>query len=312
MSTTRTIGVLTHDDDNDQAAHEAYKRHEQSEILMDRVQLLKLRTALVGIAGFLLLTVTLAALIEFFPYALAAIKHLWASDSRVHVPGQLFVNLDSTSRMPWILPLTFLAVAALGVSAMSRDAMTALQRKLWLVLMVLLGSGAVWTQLSADGNRTAQAQLEAALKKQDWSRSAMLLGGVNTMSAHYVRAQIALAQGDAPGAREQGLKLMPAVDQLLMSPPDISRPTLYFRDMRPAVLQRIDLATYGAAHSEVSIALAQGYGAPETSIWVSAIELGLALLASALGLVCAGLTLGLWYRMVQRVRAVRLWTSVAI
>ncbi len=297
---------------NDQAAHEAYERHAQNDILMDRVQLLKLRTALVGVLGFLLLATTVAALIAFFPQALAAIKHLWASRSVVHVPGQLFSNLASTTRMPWILPIAFLAVAALGVSAMSRDAMTAFQRKCWLALMVVLGAGAVWTQLSSDGSRTAQAQLEAALKKQDWARAATLLSGANPRGAEYVLAQIALAQGDAAGAREQGLKLMPAVEQLLMHPQLENQSAVFLREMRPLVLRRIDLATYGAAHSEVSIALAQGRGTPEPSAWGSAIQLGVALLASAMGLVCAGLVLGLWYGMVKRVRAVRLWASMAM
>ncbi len=307
---------MTLSDHDSSDAHDHAAQAEQHQRLHDRVELLKLRTALVGILGFLLLAMALTALLSFGPQALSAISSLWAGEAQVQVPANLFANMSDTSRWPLVLQLAFLAVAGLGVSAMSRGAMSPLHRKLWLVLLFGLGGAALAMQLSGEGNRAARGHLESALKKQDWAEASKLLPvDSNAIGAAYVQAQIALAQGDAAAARVQGLKFLPDLEQaLLRKHPDGPKAGGYLyeptRDFRALTLKRIDEATYGGMHSEVSIRLQQGQSAAPSG-WLARGAKPLLSLAAALVAVCvAALLLLLWYAMVHRVQRVSTWASM--
>lgn len=117
-----------------------YEQQEQRQRLQDRVELLKLRTALLGVIGFLLLAMAAVMLLSVGPTAIDAFTSVLIGVGPVHTPENLYADLSNTSRMPLILQLSFLAVAALGVSAMSRDGMSALHCKLWLAWGGLLCS----------------------------------------------------------------------------------------------------------------------------------------------------------------------------
>ena len=302
------------------AGHDVQAGHEQQEQrqrLQDRVELLKLRTALLGLIGFLLLAMAAVMLLNVGSSAIDAIASVLIGAGSVHTPENLYADLDNTSRMPLILQLSFLAVAALGVSAMSRDGMSALHCKLWLVLLTGLGGAALFIQLTLDGSRASRSPLQAAIDKKDWAQASSLLPfEANPIGAAYVQAQIALAQNDTVGAGVQGFKVLPLVEQVLFrkhadGQPTNSlmyQPTRYFR---LDVLQRIDLATYGAAHSELSIEPGPGLNSAQSSrvaqITKSILTAAAALLALALSI----LILTLWVAMVRRVKAVSVWASMA-
>jgi len=119
--------------------------------------LLKLRTALLGVIGFLLLAMAAVMLLGVMPSAIDAFASVLIGVGPVHVPENLFADLSNTSRMPLISQLSFLAVAGLGVSAMSRYSMSALHCKLWLVLLVGLGRGC-FARPSYAGRQSSVAQ----------------------------------------------------------------------------------------------------------------------------------------------------------
>lgn len=299
---------------DEQAGHE---QQEQRQRLQDRVELLKLRTALLGLIGFLLLAMAAVMLLNVGPSAIDAIASVLIGAGSVHTPENLYADLGNTSRMPLILQLSFLAVAALGVSAMSRDGMSALHCKLWLVLLTGLGGSALFIQLTMDGSRASRSPLQSAIDKKDWIQASRLLPfEANPMGAAYVQAQIALAQNDTVGAGVQGFKVLPLVEQVLFrkhadGQPTNSlmyQPTRYFR---LDVLRRIDLATYGAAHSELSIALGPGTDSAKSSRVAQIVRSMLTAAAALLALALSTFILMLWVTMVRRVKTVSVWASMA-
>ena len=135
------------------------------------------------------------------------------------------------------------------------------------------------------------------------------------MGAAYVQAQIALVQNDVVGAGVQGIKVLPLIEQVLLPrhaggpPADSSmyQPTRYFRI---DVLQRIDLTTYGAAHSEMSIEPGPGLNSAQFS---RAAQITRSMLAAAVALFAMALSiliLTLWVAMVRRVKTVSVWASM--
>ncbi len=305
--------AAVHDVHDVQAGHE---QQEQRQLLQDRVELLKLRTALVGIIGFLLLAMAAVMLISVGPSAIDAMASVLIRVGPVHVPENLYADLGTTSRMPLVLQLSFLAVAALGVSAMSRDGMSALHCKLWLVLLAGLGGCALFFQLTMDGSRASRSTLQSAIDKKDWVQASRLLPfEANPMGAAYVQAQIALVQNDTVGAGAQGFKVLPLVEQVLFRkhadglPANSSmyQPTRYFR---VDVLKRIDLATYGAAHSELSIETGPATNSAQSSRVAQITRSILTVAAALLALALSTLALMLWVTMLRRVKAVSLWASM--
>lgn len=298
-----------------QAGHE---QQEQGQRLQDRVELLKLRTALVGLIGFLLLAMAAVMLLNVGPSAIDAMASVLIGAGSVHIPENLYADLGNTSRMPLILQLSFLAVAALGVSAMSRDGMSGLHCKLWLVLLAGLGGSALFTQLTLDGNRASRNPLQSAVDKKDWAEASRLLPfEANPMGSAYVQAQIALVQNDTVGAGAQGVKVLPLIEQELLRkhadglPANSSmyQPTRYFR---VDVLQRIDLATYGAAHSELSIEPGPGTNSAQSSRVAQITRSMLTVAAALLALALSTFILMLWVSMVRRVKTVSVWASMTV
>lgn len=293
-----------------------YEQQEQRQRLQDRVELLKLRTAFLGLMGFLLLAMAAVMLLNVGPSAIDAVASVLLGAGSVHIPENLYADLSNTSRMPLILQLSFLAVAALGVSAMSRNGMSALHCKLWLVLLVGLAAAALFTQLTLDGNRVSRGPLQSAIDKQDWAEAFRLLPfNTNAMGAAYVQAQIALVQNDAVGAGVQGIKILPLIEQeLLRTRADglsdngsIYQPTRYFRS---DVLRRIDLATYGAAHSELSIKASSETIPVQSSRVAQTARPILTAAVALLALALSTFVLMLWVSMVRRVRTVSAWASM--
>lgn len=137
------------------------------------------------------------------------------------------------------------------------------------------------------------------------------------MGAAYVQAQIALVQNDTLDAGVQGVKVLPLIEQVLfrkqadwpLASSLMYQPTRYFR---LDVLQRIDLATYGAAHSELSIALGPLTSFAKSSRVAQIARSMLTAAAALLALALSTLTLMLWVTMVRRVKTVSVWASMTV
>ena len=132
-----------------------------------------------------------------------------------------------------------------------------------------------------------------------------------------MQAQIALVQNDTVGAGVQGVKVLPLIEQVLfrkhadgpLASSLMYQPTRYFR---LDVLQRIDLATYGAAHSELSIALGPGTNSAKSSRVAQIARSMLTAAAALLALALSTFILMLWVTMVRRVKTVSVWASMTV
>jgi hypothetical protein len=297
-------------------AEKASERAEQRQSLLDRIELLKLRTAAVGVVGFGVFIAALFSVLGQAPWVWTAWQALWVGSSAIHVPASLFAAAEISSRLPAVLQLTFFMVAVLGVSALSRGGMTTLQERAWQAILVIVLCAAAVLQPSRSGDGKAHGELQDALERQDWNMAdGLLKRAPDSMKGKYVQAQIAILRADANATREHGLALMvPLEEALLRNHSEGPEAGNYMHastlEFRLDVLERIDKATYGAAHSELSIARKNSYRTNDDSPLLQAFKRSASLVVATVGLLCSVAVLVLWYRMNNRVGTVRKWAAV--
>jgi hypothetical protein len=296
-------------------AEKADERAEQRQSLLQRIELLKLRTAGVGIVGFGLFVAALFSLLGQAPLVWAAWQSVGVGLAAIHVPSSLYAVTASSSRGQIVLQWTFFLIAVLGVSALSRGGVTALQERVWQVILVCVLCAAVVSEPSSTGDRKLHGELHRALESQDWDQAAaLLLKAPDALKAKYVQAQISHQRADANAIREHGVALMVPLEESLLrmhseDPADGDYLQASTIEFRLDVLERIDKATYGAAHSELSIARNKSHRTKDDSPWVRAFKSGATFALSIVGLLGSVATLVLWYRMNGRVSVVRKWAT---
>lgn len=286
-----------------------------AELLQDRLELLRLRTLLVGALGIVGLVAGLVALLGYGSQALKlAGQALIFNTEDFHVPGNLFQTPADTSwaRTPVLLQLAFVAIGIGGIGQMTRQVLSTVQIRLWLA--VLCGLAIVITYLQSDiGSvwQPAQRDLVKAVRAKEWARVEQLSSTSKNPMAHaYVMAQVGLAKPDPALLQLHGKTLVDRIDDVLMRRGhDLDYGLLGIADeFRPQVLKSIDLAVYGAPHTQIGLNLtSEANAAPQDSArWAIAGTL-LAAGAATAGMGTAIALLMLWRRMTARMRRLRPW-----
>lgn len=290
-----------------------------AELLQDRLELLRLRTLLVGTLGIVGLVAGLVALLAYGSQALKlAGQALVFSTEGFHVPGNLFqAPADTTwARSPVLLQLAFLAIGIGGIAQMTRQILSTVQIRLWLAVLCGLALFITYTQSNIGSVwHPSQRELVKAVRAKEWARVEQLSSTSQNPVAHaYVMAQVGLAKPDAALLQLHGKALVDRIDDVLMrrgQDPDYGLLNLT-DEFRPEILKDIDVAVYGAPHTQIGLSLTSAARAArqEPAHWVVATTL-LAIGAATAGLAAAVALLLLWRRMTARLRRLRPWVMAA-
>jgi len=286
-----------------------------AELLQERLELLRLRTLLVGALGIVGLVAGLVALLGYGSQALQLLgQALVFNTEGFHVPGNLFQVPadDSWARSPVLLQLAFVAIGIAGISQMTRQVLGKVQVRLWLA--VLYGLALSITYMQSDMGslwHPAQRELVQAVRAKEWARVEQLSSTSQNPTAHaYVMAQVALARPDLALLQLHGKPLVDRIDDMLMRRGARDNHLLTRADaFKPQILRDIDLAVYGAPHTQIGLSLATtataARQAPATG-WAVAQAL-VATVAAAAGTGAAIALLLLWRRMTARLLWLRQW-----
>lgn len=294
-----------------------------AELLQERLELLRLRTLLVGALGIVGLVAGLVALLAYGSQALQLLgQALVFNTEGFHVPGNLFqVPADeSWARSPVLLQLAFVAIGIAGISQMTRQVLGKVQVRLWLA--VLCGLALSITYMQSDMGslwHPAQRELVQAVRAKEWARVEQLSSTSKNSTAHaYLMAQVGLAKPDPALLRLHGKPLVDRIDDMLMRRGQDREARdnglLGVADaFKPQILRDIDLAVYGAPHTQIGLSLAPTATATRQDPakgWALA-RLLVAMLVAAAGMGAAIALLRLWRRMTARLLRLRPWVMAA-
>jgi hypothetical protein len=293
-------------------------------LLQDRLELLRLRTLLVGGLGMLGLVAGAVALVGYGSYAVTLVgQMLVGSADAFDVPSNLFqAPADQAwARTPVLLQLAFAAIGIAGIAQMTRQVLSRVQVNLWFAVLLGLAAGIAYTK-SDFGSvwSSPQRELVSAVRAKEWTRVEQLSSSSqNTLAHAYVMAQVGLAKPDASLLQLHGKPLVDQIDDVLMNRGQDQgaqkRFLLSINDkFRPPILRDIDVAVYGAPHTQIGLSLAQRDNTGKRGTFQS----GWALLSALVyvGLAAAGMgaafaLLLLWRRMATRLRWLRPWVVAA-
>ncbi|MES2584881.1 MAG: hypothetical protein V4627_19305 [Pseudomonadota bacterium] len=291
-----------------------------AELLQDRLELLRLRTLLVGAVGMVGLVAGLVALLGYGSQALKLVGQSLASNAEgIHIPANLFQVPDDEAwaRSPVLLQLAFVAIGIAGIAQMTRQVLGTVQVRLWLAVLCGLALGITYMQ-SDFGSllHSSQRELVKAVRAKEWARVEQLTATSRNWGAQqYVMAQVGLVKGDANLLQLHGKVLVDRIDDMLMRRGQ-DRET---RDngllagadaFNPRVLQAIDLAVYGAPHTQIGLSLAPSSSTQQrdTPQWGwTLVRAVLSMAVAAVGIGAAFGLLMLWRRMTARLRRLRPW-----
>ena len=127
-----------------------------AELLQDRLELLRLRTLLVGGLGILALVVGVVTLVGFGSHVVKLVGQALVSNTGgFHVPSNLFQTPpdEAWARTPVLLQLAFAAIGIAGIAQMTRQVLSRVQVRLWFA--VLLGLAALLVLALKAGNMSS-------------------------------------------------------------------------------------------------------------------------------------------------------------
>lgn len=286
------------------------------QLLQDRFELLRLRTLMVGTLGMLGLVVGLVALTGYGSHAVKLVVEGLASTTEgFHVPANLFQPSkdESWARTPVLLQLAFAVIGVGGVVQMSRQVLTTLEIRLWFAVLLALAAGIIYMQSDIGSVwHAAQRELVNAVRAKEWARVEQLSATSHNSAAHaYVMAQVGLAKPDPVLLQLHGKVLVDQIDDMLLHRQSLDNSLLLAADeFKPEVLSGIDVAVYGAPHTEIGLRLAKSVSTDTGATSKRGGALVLKLLRtsmSAVGLGVAGALLLLWKRMTSRLHRLRPW-----
>ena len=294
----------------------------QAQLLLDRLELLRLRTLLVGALGMLGLVAGLVASAGFANSLLKGLlQGLAPGAAGLHVPANMF-QLPAQwewTRAPVLLQLAFAAIGIGGIVQMTRQVLSAVQVRLWFAVLLGLAAGIAYTQADLGSVwHPSQRELVEAVQAKEWARVEQLSATSKNPLAHaYVMAQVGLVKPDAGLLQLHGKTLIDQVDDTLMHRGQ-DREARDFQllsatsEFRPQILSALDVAIYGAPHTEIGLRLAQAEPSAKASqgVWALAPSL-LGFGVAAAGIAAAFALLGLWRRMRSRLHRLRLWIPAA-
>jgi hypothetical protein len=295
-----------------------------AQLLQDRFELLRLRTLLVGALGILGLVVSLVALFGFGSRIFSLLGQALATNSEgIHVPSNLFQAPVDTAwaRSPILLQLAFVAIGIGGISFMTRQVLSTVQVRLWLVVLGGLALCIVYMQSDIGSVWTSkQRDLVKSIRAKEWTRAEELSSASRNAVGHrYLMAQIGLAKPDVNLLRLHGKVLVDQIDDSILRrvanesglDGDLMAAAAPFK---PQILKAIDIAVYGAAHTQIGLSLVQS----DSSDKHGDAGLGWALARSVVAVITALLGIGLafsllrlWRRMVYRLRRLQPWVMTA-
>lgn len=295
-----------------------------AELLQDRLELLRLRTLLVGALGIVGMVVGLVALLGFGSQALKLAGQALASNTEgFHIPSNLFqVPADqSWARSPVLLQLAFVAIGMGGISQMTRQALSTVQIRVWLAVLFGLAACIAYTQSDLGSVwHSAQRDLALAVRAKQWARVEQLAStSQNSVARRYVMAQVGLAKPDPGLLQLHGKVLIDQIDDMLMRRGQDRQARdsglLAIADeFRPHILKDIDLAVYGAPHTQIGLSLVSSADSHKQEMpnsgWALARVL-LSMVAASAGIYAAVALLLLWKRMSARLRWLRHWVMAA-
>ena len=204
---------------------------------------------------------------------------------------------------------------------MTRQVLSRVQVRLWFA--VLLGLAAAITYTKSDFGsvwHASQRELVVAVRAKDWARVEQLSSGSQNALAHaYLMAQVGLAKPDSRLLQLHGKPLVDQIDDVLMNrgqDPITQRSFLHSINdkFKPQILSDIDVAVYGAPHTQIGLSLAQSANAAQRDTAVGGWALARALMATGMAVagICAAVALLLlWKRMATRQRGLRPWVMAA-
>ena len=290
-----------------------------AELLQERLELLRLRTLLVGALGIVGLVAGLVALLGFGSQALKLLgQALVFNTEGFHVPGNLFQAPadQSWARSPVLLQLAFVAIGIAGISQMTRQVLGKVQVHLWLTVLCGLALGIIYTQSDMGSLwHASQRELVQAVRAKEWARVEQLSSTSQNPAAHaYVMAQVGLAKPDPALLQLHGKPLVDRIDDMLMRRGQDREARdnglLSVADaFEPQTLRDIDLAVYGAPHTQIGLSLAPTATAVRQASakgWAMAGSLVATVVAVA-GTGAAIALLLLWRRMTARLLWLRPW-----
>lgn len=290
-----------------------------AELLQERLELLRLRTLLVGALGIVGLVAGLVALLGYGSQALQLLgQALVFNTEGFHVPGNLFqVPADeSWARSPVLLQLAFVAIGIAGISQMTRQVLGKVQVRLWLAVLCGMALGITYMQSDMGSLwHPAQRELVQAVRAKEWTRVEQLSSTSKNPTAHaYVMAQVGLAKPDPALLQLHGKPLVDRIDDMLMRRGQDREARdnglLGVADaFKPQILRDIDLAVYGAPHTQIGLSLAPTATSARQDPakgWALARSL-VAMLVAAAGMGVAIALLRLWRRMTARLLWLRPW-----
>jgi hypothetical protein len=290
----------------------------QAQLLHARLEMLRLRTLGVGALAILILVLGLTTGAGHASAALKTlVQVLFNATEGVHVPANMFqAPADwAWTRSPVLLQLAFVVIGIGGIVQMTRQVLGAVQVRLWVAVLLGLSCGIVYT--NSDLGSVWQAQqreLVKTVRAKDWARVEQLSSTSRNSLAHaYVMAQVGLAKPDAVLLQLHGKALVDQIDDTLMRRGQ-DREARDFQvfsagsEFEPRVLRDLDVAVYGAPHTEIGLSLgnadalaprggAQGFGS------LTAQLLGLAV--AGVGIAAAFALLRLWKAMRARLHRLR-------
>jgi hypothetical protein len=282
--------------------------------VQDRIELLRLRTLLVGALGMIGLVAGGTVVVAATGHVLKLAWQVLASDSgRIHVPANLFqVPADGTwARSPALLQLAFAVIGLAGIVQITRQAISVVQVRVWCGVLLCLAAAMAYFQFDLGSLWQApQRQLMKAVKAQEWDRVEQLSSASHNLAGHaYVMAQIGLVKHDRALLLAHGKPLVDRIDNLLLQRGAEDTQLLAAADgFSPQVLRDIDVAVYGAPHTEIGLRLAAAgpNAGPSSAGRALAWEL-LWLCAATVLLIAAGASLRLWRGMTRRLHDLRIW-----
>jgi hypothetical protein len=297
---------------------------DEAELLQDRLELLRLRTLLVGALGMLGLVVGLVTLLGYGSQALKLVGQALASGTDgFHVPANLFQEPadESWARSPVLLQLAFVAIGIGGIAQMTHQVLSTVQIRVWFAVLVGLAGCITYTQSDVGSLwHSAQRDLVKAVRAKEWARVEQLVANSqNGVARAYVMAQVGLAKQDAGLLQLHGKALVDQIDDMLMrrgqDRESRDRGLLAAADdFKPHILRDIDIAVYGAPHTQIGLSLAQSgrTQAQTTSRWGWTLARAvLSMLAAVASIGIAFALLMLWKRMTARLRWLRPWVMTA-
>lgn len=289
----------------------------ETELLQDRLELLRLRTLLVGALGILGLVVSLVIFLGYGSQALQLVSQMLISDtSGFHVPSNLFQAPadESWARNPVLFQLAFAAIGVGGVAQMTSQILSTVQVRLWLAVLTVLGACIAYTQSDLGSVwHASQRHLVEAVRSKEWGRVEQLSATSKNALAHrYVMAQIGLNKPDTELLQRYGKVLVDQIDDSLMR----SGPVYGTQDngllaatdsFSPQILKDIDVALYGAPHTLIGLTVTQPTGTSQRG-WALARSL-ISMILAVGGIGAAVVLLLLWKRMSERLRWLRGWIT---